>query len=115
MSGTRQTRRQFLRSGALAGGALVIGFYLPLGGRRAQAMDVAGQAEVNAWLRVNADNTFTVLVGSSEMGQGVYTSIPMLLAEELEVDWKDVRAEMAPAARGAILRRDTSRDADDAR
>ncbi len=98
MSGMQQTRRQFLKTSALAGGALVIGFYLPSGGRRAQAMSASASVAVNAWLKVHADNTFTVLVGSSEMGQGVYTSIPMLLAEELEVDWNDVRAEMAPVA-----------------
>lgn len=98
MSGMQQTRRQFLKNSALASGALVIGFYLPGGGRRAQAMSASGSVVANAWLKVHADNTFTVLVGSSEMGQGVYTSIPMLLAEELEVDWNDVRAEMAPAA-----------------
>jgi len=98
MSSMQQTRRQFLKTSALAGGALVIGFYLPAGGRRAQAMTGPESVAVNAWVKVNADNTFTVLVGSSEMGQGVYTSIPMLVAEELEVDWKDVRAEMAPVA-----------------
>lgn len=98
MSGIQQTRRQFLQNSALAGGALVIGFFLPGGGRRAQAMSASGSTAVNAWLKVHADNTFTVLVGSAEMGQGVYTSIPMLLAEELEVDWNDVRAEMAPVA-----------------
>jgi len=93
MNGIPQTRRQFIRNTSLAGGALVIGFYLPAVGRRAMA---AERTAVNAWLTVNSDNTFKIMVGSSEMGQGVFTSIPMLLAEELEVDWKDVRAEMAP-------------------
>jgi len=98
MNGTQQTRRQFIKTGTLVSGALVMGFYLPLGGCRARTEGLAESTAVNAWLRVNPDNTFTVLVGSAEMGQGVYTSIPMLLAEELEVDWNSVRAEMAPVA-----------------
>ena len=97
MNANQLSRRQFLKSSTLAGGALVIGFHLPLSGRRAQAM-AASDTAINAWLKIHADNTVTVLVGSSEMGQGVFTSIPMLLAEELEVDWSDVRAEMAPVA-----------------
>jgi isoquinoline 1-oxidoreductase beta subunit len=95
---SKHSRRQFLKTSALAGGGLIIGFYLPTGGRRAQAMSAAQSSAVNAWLKVGADNTFTVLVGSAEMGQGVFTSIPMLLAEELQVRWQDVRAETAPVA-----------------
>jgi len=96
MSGTKQTRRQFIQSSTLAGGALIVGFYLPGGGRRAVA---AESTAINAWLTVNADNSVKVMVSSSEMGQGVFTSIPMLLAEELEVDWAEIRAEMAPVDR----------------
>ncbi len=97
MNAIQLSRRQFLKTSTLAGGALVIGFNLPLSGRRAQAM-AAEDTAVNAWLKIHPDNTVTVLVGSSEMGQGVFTSIPMLLAEELEVDWNSVHAEMAPVA-----------------
>ena len=50
----------------------------------------------NAWLRIDPDNTITIRVASSEMGQGVFTSMPMLIAEELEAEWSQVRAEMAP-------------------
>ena len=50
----------------------------------------------NAFLRIGADETITMIVNKSEMGQGVYTSIPMLIAEELECDWSRVRAEPAP-------------------
>ncbi len=57
---------------------------------------LSGETVINAWLSVHADNTVTVQVAAAEMGQGVFTSIPMLVAEELEVDWNDVRAEMAP-------------------
>ena len=51
----------------------------------------------NAWIRIDADDTVTLRVASSEMGQGVYTAIPMLLAEELECDWARIQVEMAPA------------------
>ncbi|MDX1604622.1 MAG: xanthine dehydrogenase family protein molybdopterin-binding subunit [Candidatus Competibacterales bacterium] len=88
------SRRRFLQAGAATAGALVIGFHLPTGGRRAGASETAEL--VNAWLRIDPDGRITIQVPSSEMGQGVYTSMPMLVAEELEVDWRAVRAEMAP-------------------
>ena len=54
----------------------------------------------NAFLRIGADETITMIVNKSEMGQGVYTSIPMLIAEELECDWSRVRVEPAPVEPG---------------
>jgi isoquinoline 1-oxidoreductase beta subunit len=89
------SRRRFLQSGAAAAGGLVLGFHLPAGGRLAGA--AAGEAAINAWLSIAPDDTITVTVAHSEMGQGVYTSLPMLVAEELEVDWTRVRARFAPA------------------
>ena len=53
-------------------------------------------AVLNAWIRITPDDTVTLLLSQSEMGQGVYTSLPMILAEELECDWQKVRIEMAP-------------------
>ena len=50
----------------------------------------------NAFLRIDADDTITVIVGKSEMGQGVYTSLSMLVAEELEADWRNIRFDSAP-------------------
>ena len=82
------SRRAFLQSG----GALVLGFALPLSGRAADP----AVFQPGAWLRIAADNRVTVVCGSSEMGQGVLTSIPMLLAEELDADWKLVQVEQAP-------------------
>ncbi|MDI4632835.1 xanthine dehydrogenase family protein molybdopterin-binding subunit [Pelomonas sp. V22] len=87
-------RREFLQSGA----ALSIGFTLPLSGRAAAAAPAASNTFApNAWLRLTPDNKITVICGSAEMGQGVLTAIPMLLAEELEADWKLVSVEQAPA------------------
>jgi isoquinoline 1-oxidoreductase beta subunit len=90
----QQSRRDFLKAGALTGTALVIGFTLPVTGRRAQA---AGDFAPNAFLRVDADGNVTVICGLSEMGQGVLTAIPMLVAEELDADWTRVAVEQAPA------------------
>lgn len=87
---TQTSRREFLK--ASAAGALVIGFSLPISGR-AQTADVF---QPNAFLKIASDNRVTIVVGASEMGQGVFTALPMLVAEELDVDWQTVRAEQAP-------------------
>ncbi len=92
----RLSRRHFLEASVAAGGGLLIGFHLPFGGRFADAAPT--EVAVNAWLRIAPDDTVTIIVPSAEMGQGIYTSLPMLVAEELEVDWRKVRAETAPAA-----------------
>jgi isoquinoline 1-oxidoreductase beta subunit len=92
-----ERRRQFLKIGAVAGGGLLIGFHLPLASRAGEAEAAASGFAPNAWIRIDADDTVTLRVASSEMGQGVYTAIPMLLAEELECDWTRIKVEMAPA------------------
>jgi isoquinoline 1-oxidoreductase beta subunit len=88
-------RRDFLKVSALAGGGLVIAFVLPACGKR-KAVGTAAGGMPNAWLRISGDNTITVLVDRSEMGQGVYTALPMLIAEELEVPLEAIRVEAAP-------------------
>ncbi len=89
------SRRNFLQTGAAAGGALMIGFVLP--GCATPSPANVPSAMPNAWVRVGSDNSVTLLCARSEMGQGVYTSMPMLIAEELEVDLAKVKVEMAPA------------------
>jgi len=87
------SRREFVAAGVAAGAGLVIGFYLPHKG--------ASQAEVfspNAYLRITPDNKVTIVVARSEMGQGVRTALPMILAEELEADWKQIEVEQAGAS-----------------
>lgn len=86
-------RRTFLKIGAATGGALVIGFVITPASR-VHAKPV-GTVVPNAWVRIDNDDTVTVTIASSEMGQGVYTAIPMLLAEELDADWSRVRVEIA--------------------
>jgi len=94
------SRRGFLKAGTLATGGLVLGFVLPTGGRFARAADAAKPAiyAPNAFLRVAPDNTVTVIVNRLEFGQGVHTALPMVIADELDADWSQVRAELAPAA-----------------
>ena len=91
-------RRTFLKAGAALGAGLTLGFYLSPG-RAAQqaAAATATSFAPNAFLRIAPDNTVTVLVKHLEMGQGVYTGLPMLVAEELEVPWEQIRVESAPA------------------
>lgn len=93
-------RRQFLKDSAALAGGLVIGFYLPLRGGRALAAEAAPKPVYppNAFIRIAADDSITIVVNKSEMGQGVYTSLPMLVAEELEADWSKIRVESAPVA-----------------
>ncbi|HEY7759588.1 MAG TPA: molybdopterin cofactor-binding domain-containing protein [Burkholderiales bacterium] len=93
---TNQSRRDFIKASAATGGALVVGFHLP--GKLAQADAGGGYAMPNAWIKVGADNQVTILVARSEMGQGVATSMPMLVAEELDVDINKVKVEFAPPA-----------------
>ncbi|MES2264459.1 MAG: xanthine dehydrogenase family protein molybdopterin-binding subunit [Pseudomonadota bacterium] len=93
------SRRSFMKAGAVAGGGLVLGFMVGGGNRFAQAADAPkAVSEPNAFLRIAPDNTVTVQVNRLEFGQGVQTSLPMLIAEELDADWSQMRGELAPAA-----------------
>ena len=94
------SRRKFLTDSAALMGGLVIGFYLPLkSGRAFAAEEHAKQIyPPNAFIRIAADDSITIVVNKSEMGQGVYTSLPMLIAEELEADWSRIHVESAPVA-----------------
>jgi isoquinoline 1-oxidoreductase subunit beta len=91
------TRRDFLKTGALVGGGLMLGFHLPV---RESFSETPAQPAMpivpNAFIRIGTDNAVTIIVNHSEMGQGVYTSLPMLIAEELECDWSKVKVVSAP-------------------
>jgi isoquinoline 1-oxidoreductase beta subunit len=91
------SRRTFLKVSA-AGGSLVLGFSLPAIALRATAATPAA-IEANAFIRIRGDGLVTMTMPQVEMGQGTYTSIPMLIAEELEVDLSQVRLEHAPPDR----------------
>ncbi|AYC32050.1 xanthine dehydrogenase family protein molybdopterin-binding subunit [Pseudomonas cavernae] len=100
MSGlTDASRRRFLKHSAILGGGLVIAFAIPGGQRFALAQSAPSAAFVpNAFLRIGSDDSVTVLLAHSEMGQGIWTGLAMLIAEELDADWSKIRVEHAPAA-----------------
>jgi isoquinoline 1-oxidoreductase subunit beta len=87
------SRRGFLQAGAAAGGGLMLSLSLPFGNRESKAADAFIP---NAFIRIGSDGQIVLIMPYVEMGQGTYTSIPMLIAEELEVDLKQVRLEHAP-------------------
>ena len=116
------SRRRFVMTTAVVGGGMVVGFCLPgadvFAGQLSDntigsepwlpPTDTAG-TEINAWLVIAPDDTVTIRVAQSEMGEGIFTSLPMIVAEELECDWTKVRAEYASANRslreGGVYRR----------
>jgi isoquinoline 1-oxidoreductase beta subunit len=91
---TALSRRAFLGTSAAAGAGLVIGFYLP----KTASAQAAGVFSPNAYLRITPDEKITIVVARTEMGQGVWTALPMILAEELEVDLKQITIEQAGAS-----------------
>ncbi len=98
------SRRDFIRSSAVLGGGLLISFRVSAGGKRAGADmpgsgGVPGEASPNAYLRIAPDNTITVVLAHAEMGQGIWTTLPMLIADELDADWKDIRVEHSPVGK----------------
>jgi isoquinoline 1-oxidoreductase beta subunit len=89
------SRRTFLQAGAAAGGGLMLSLHVPFADGGAEAAGAAGFAP-NAFIRIESDGLIVLTMPYVEMGQGTYTAIPMLIAEELEVDLKQVRLEHAP-------------------
>ncbi|HMC62851.1 MAG TPA: molybdopterin cofactor-binding domain-containing protein, partial [Candidatus Solibacter sp.] len=85
-------RRGFLRTSAATAGGLLVGFYLPETSKLA-AGTAGAAAKLNAFVHVGADDTVTLFIHKAEMGQGTVTSLSMLLAEELECSWKNIRTE----------------------
>ncbi|HEX4588959.1 MAG TPA: molybdopterin cofactor-binding domain-containing protein, partial [Gemmataceae bacterium] len=92
------SRRDFLRTGLLAGGGLVLGLHLPSLSKGQAAGKNDGPFALNAFVRIGSDDSVSVVVNHSEMGQGIYTSMPMVVAEELDADWAKVHFEAAPVA-----------------
>lgn len=104
--GRRLSRRQFLLVSAVAGGIAGTGLLISLrasgawhqGGSGATATSVPLTSfEPNIWIRIDADNTTSIWIGKSEMGQGISTALAMIAAEELDADWATVKVQQAPA------------------
>ena len=115
----RLSRRTLIKGGLAVGTGLVVGFRLPLadrlpgGGRRA-----SGVFAPNQWIRIDRDGLVTIINSVPEMGQGSMTTMPMIVADELDADWDRIRVEQAPAnpslyanpvTRIAVLRREPRR------
>ncbi|HTJ21071.1 MAG TPA: xanthine dehydrogenase family protein molybdopterin-binding subunit [Gemmatimonadaceae bacterium] len=98
MDTMRVDRRSFLRVTALAGGGILLGSYLDVldTGRASAATSAAPGFEPNAFIRMTPDGIVTIIAKNPEIGQGVKTMLPMIIADELDVDWANVRIEQAP-------------------
>ncbi|MBL8183008.1 MAG: xanthine dehydrogenase family protein molybdopterin-binding subunit [Blastocatellia bacterium] len=99
-------RRSFLKATLVAGGALVFGISMPTLTRAEEKLGIpvepAADFHPNAFIKIAPDGKVTVVVGQAEMGQGVLTSLPMIVADELEVDWKNVTFEHGPPGKEFI-------------
>jgi len=99
MSIKEVSRRDFLRLSGIAGVALCIGFYYPASAEETEMINAseaaASDIELNAWIHINTDGKVTIFNHRAEMGQGSYQSVPQIVAEELEVDLKDVNIVFA--------------------
>ena len=98
------SRRSFIRASVAAGGGLMLGFHMPVAlaasiGPRTQSTTTAVGTEINAWIVIDKDGTVTLRIPHTEMGQGGITSVAMLIAEELNVDWSKIKTEFADANR----------------
>ncbi|WP_443938487.1 molybdopterin cofactor-binding domain-containing protein [Pedobacter sp. MW01-1-1] len=96
---TALSRRNFLKISTLAGGGMLIGFSLFDGESMAHETNDAIEAAINMYIKIGADDTIILLAPNPEIGQGVKTSLPLILAEELEVDWKKIKVEFSPVDR----------------
>jgi len=92
----KTTRRDFIKTTSALTGGLMMGFTLP--GSKTEAQAAGTVYTPNAWVHIADDNTITILSARSEMGQGVYTSLPMLIAEELNVNLSQIKVTAAPPA-----------------
>ena len=89
-------RRAFLKTGAAVGTGLLVGFHLPAFAASAEDQEKKNPNPLNAWVHITPDNQVSLILGKSEMGQGIMTALPMILAEELSLDWEKVTVEQAP-------------------
>ncbi|MCU1335838.1 MAG: iorB 1 [Bryobacterales bacterium] len=91
---TRIDRRSFLRVTSVAGGGMLLGLYTKPLSSQAQGQ-AAAPLKADAFIRIGADGSVTIMAKNPEVGQGVKTHLPMIIADELDVDWKDVKIQQA--------------------
>jgi isoquinoline 1-oxidoreductase beta subunit len=95
---TKMERRNFLKTGAAISGGFLLNLYLPDWTPARAAQSTSQPVALNAFVHIGSNDLVTVISNHSEMGQGIYTSLPMLIAEELEADWSKIRVQSAPVA-----------------
>ncbi|MEE2732348.1 MAG: xanthine dehydrogenase family protein molybdopterin-binding subunit [Pseudomonadota bacterium] len=93
------TRRSFLKLSAVAGGGMLAAWHIPVSAAENAAAAADGSIQPNAFVRISPDNSITIITAVAEIGQGTLTSIPMLVAEELDADWERVTWELATSTR----------------
>lgn len=96
---TPVSRRSFLKFSAISGGGMLAGWHIPLAAADSNGASVNGSFQPNAFIRITPDNRITVITAVAEIGQGTLTSLPMLVAEELDADWDLVTWELADSTR----------------
>ena len=87
------SRREFIKAASATGAGLVIGFYLPSRNQLLASGTIENSFVPNIWVTVQPDDQIIITSGKSEMGQGVWTSLPMIIAEEMDADWSKVKIE----------------------
>src|SRR5215468_868589 len=97
MTSTPISRRSFVTLAAGAGAGLVLGFRLDPAHASSLRKSSLEDWMPNAWLRISQAGVVTIVVAKAEMGQGVFTALPMIVAEELDADWSKVEIEQSPA------------------
>ena len=97
VQGETMDRRDFIKVVSTAGSGFVLGFYIPYTNKLNGKTVAPIIFEPNAWIKVKSDNMVQIMVAKSEMGQGVLTSLPMIIAEEMDLDWSKIIVEKAPA------------------
>ena len=100
---SHRSRRAFLRDCAMAGGGLALGMAMPLAARAAEGASIPG--ELNVWVVIKPDDTTTIRIARTEMGQGTLTGLAQLVAEDLDADWSKVTTENITAGRNFAAKR----------
>jgi len=100
-------RRAFLQVSAVAGGGLLISLYTPdlLAQQGGQGGPPGQSLAPNTYITINPDNTFTIIAKNPETGQGIKTALPQIIADELDVDWAQVKVQPADLDRCGVLGR----------
>ena len=93
------SRREFIKTVSATGTGLVIGFYLPSRNLLMASDTIEDSFIPNIWITIQPDDQIIITSGKSEMGQGVWTSLPMIIAEEMDADWSKVKIQQGIATK----------------